>query len=312
MKENTGLKEPLVSVVVPTYNRQDTIIRALDSIVKQTFSDFEIIIVDDCSRDNTVTCINEYKYKDKIRLYILEKNSGANAARNKGIEMSVGKYIAFLDSDDVWDEAYLEEMVDTALNENKNLVCSSFFVVDEKNIVHENLCKIKKDYIYRDEIYGDIMSPTSCVMVNKQTIVDCGLFDTSMPARQDYDMWLRITKEHTVGIVRKCLVTVYWDTHLHIGSNYKNYVVGTLKIVKKLVESNDLTAEEKKAVCYFHYIAIAKVYANNGCYTEAKKYAKMALKNKVSIKVLVFIILFYMPVLYKWLRAIKNSNKRKT
>ena len=92
----------LVSIIIPTYNRENKLERAVESVLEQSYQYIEVIVVDDCSTDNTVTLMGKYKDDERVVYYRLEKNSGACVARNKGIELSKGDYIGFLDSDDIF------------------------------------------------------------------------------------------------------------------------------------------------------------------------------------------------------------------
>jgi glycosyltransferase involved in cell wall biosynthesis len=98
-----------VSVIIPTYNRAHLVCEAIDSVLGQTFTDYEIIVVDDGSKDETQKCLKQ-RYYDRIR-YVYQTNAGRSAARNKGVELAAGRYVAFLDSDDVWLRAKLERMI---------------------------------------------------------------------------------------------------------------------------------------------------------------------------------------------------------
>ena len=98
------------SVVIPTYNREKTIIRAIESVLQQTYHDVEVVVVDDCSKDNTVQIVKgQYSSDTRVLLYKQPQNQGACAARNKGVELCHGKYVAFLDSDDLWMPDKLEK-----------------------------------------------------------------------------------------------------------------------------------------------------------------------------------------------------------
>ncbi len=134
---------PLVSVVIPTYNRSDTILRALRSVSNQTFQDFELIVVDDGSNDNTVELIKDFDPRLKI---IMQKNQGVSIARNNGIKASRGKYIALLDSDDEWDPIYLEACV-------MFLECHP-----QENVVHTEFIERIDERIIELQPYLDIQS----------------------------------------------------------------------------------------------------------------------------------------------------------
>ncbi|MDE6946038.1 MAG: glycosyltransferase, partial [Anaeroplasmataceae bacterium] len=108
---------PLVSVVIPVYNRDDTVGRAISSVLNQSYKNFELIVVDDCSSDNSLKVICEFQ-DERIRVIALKRNLGANAARNKGIMEARGEYVAFQDSDDEWDKDKLQLQIKDMLSRN--------------------------------------------------------------------------------------------------------------------------------------------------------------------------------------------------
>ena len=118
----------MVSIIIPVLNREKTISRAIDSVIRQTYKDWELIIVDDGCTDNTIKIVNKYTPKYNIRV-VKNKIHGVASARNTGILNSKGDYIAFLDSDDEWLECHLTESV-TALQETNYKMCSSLWIED--------------------------------------------------------------------------------------------------------------------------------------------------------------------------------------
>ena len=127
----------LVSVIMPSYGSEKFISKSIDSVLLQTYDNWELIIIDDCSPDESNKIIKEYLSKDsRIKFVKLEKNSGAAVARNKGIEIAKGRFIAFLDSDDLWLPEKLEKQISFMKDNNLAFTYSSYMLVDEtdKNI----------------------------------------------------------------------------------------------------------------------------------------------------------------------------------
>ena len=114
------MSDPLVSVIIPTYNRADTIGEAIDSVIEQTYSEIEIIVIDDGSRDNTSQILENYG--DKIRV-VHQANSGVSASRNRGIKIAVGEFLAFLDSDDLWLPTKLSRQIDMLKRTDSSIPC---------------------------------------------------------------------------------------------------------------------------------------------------------------------------------------------
>ena len=123
----------LVSIIMPTYNCGNFIGETIDSVIAQIYENWELIIVDDCSTDNTEEIVNVYRKKDsRIKYKKLATNSGAAVARNRGIELADGKYIAFLDSDDLWQPKKLDTQIKFMNNNAYHFTCTSYNKIDEE------------------------------------------------------------------------------------------------------------------------------------------------------------------------------------
>lgn len=198
---------PIVSVIMPTYDCASFISGSIESILTQTFKDFEIIVIDDGSNDNTREVLSHYY--DKIT-YILQENRGPAAARNTGILKSSGEYIAFLDADDLWHPKKLEIQV-KYLNENPQvmLVCSDAERFDENGILAGT--KLGKIGItgrltFEKLLYQNYIQ-TLTVMFKRECINKVGLFDESKDLFfvEDYDLWLRIARLYEIGYLKQPL-----------------------------------------------------------------------------------------------------------
>ncbi|NLG03849.1 MAG: glycosyltransferase family 2 protein, partial [Clostridia bacterium] len=162
----------VISVVIPVLNRQNTIGRAIDSVLSQTYREWELIVVDDGSTDNTVEIVNAYtKRNSRIRLVFNRNNHGVSSARNKGIMSSKGKYIAFLDSDDEWLPIHLAECI-AALNETGELFCSALWIEDR----YCTMNKIGEDGWY-NYIFNDAQTKLGIVRKEKIWKFDKRLFE---------------------------------------------------------------------------------------------------------------------------------------
>jgi glycosyltransferase involved in cell wall biosynthesis len=185
-----------VSIVIPCYNVQNYIELCLESVISQTYKDYEIIIVDDGSTDSTSAIINSFrtKHKDLIELkYIYQTNKGVSSARNRGIKESSGEYIAFIDSDDKWREDSLEKKMKLFMSNNISCVYSDVML----NYPNDNQISIKSLYgkLIKGNIYPEILEHNYIninVVLKKTVLEDCGLFDETLMTCEDYDMWIRI------------------------------------------------------------------------------------------------------------------------
>lgn len=190
-----------ISVVIPTFNRQDFIKRAVESVLNQSFQPLEIIVVDDGSTDNTKEVL-----KDLNITYIYQKNSGVSSARNRGIEIAKAQWVCFLDSDDIWEEKKLEKQVEFH-KKNSFLISQT----EEKWIRNNKLINKPKHYkkhsgdIFQHSLQLCSITPSS-VIIHKDIFKDIGVFDEELQVCEDYDLWLRITQKYPVGLIPEELV----------------------------------------------------------------------------------------------------------
>lgn len=197
-----------ISVIIPTYNRERTIERAIISVFRQTLPAFEIMVIDDASTDATAEILEEYG--DKISVITNESNRGVSYSRNVGIEAASGDWIAFLDSDDRWDKQKLETQK-VFHDSNPELSISQCDEIWIRNGVRVNpMSKHAKQggWIFEACIPRCIVSP-SAVIIHKQVLNKIGLFDVHLMACEDYDLWLRIAPHYEIGYLDKKLVTRY-------------------------------------------------------------------------------------------------------
>jgi len=194
----------LVSVIIPTYNAYKYIGDALDSVLKQTYDNYEIIIIDDGSTDNTDKIIQTYLPNDKIH-YIKIKHSGlAAVARNQGIKVSRGSYIAFLDADDTWSPNKLKEQIEL-FDDHTALVYSDGEFIDQ-NRKYSARVKFHQGIVFDKLILKNFIA-TSSVVVKKTILDKVGLFSENpkLKVGEDYDLWLRISQKYSIDYSSKNL-----------------------------------------------------------------------------------------------------------
>ncbi|MCL1911620.1 MAG: glycosyltransferase [Leptospirales bacterium] len=198
---------PFFSVIVPAYNRYNQLRAALDSVLAQTFKDYELIVIDDGSTDET--SLIENIYGNKIR-FICQENRGVSAARNTGILAGDSDYIAFLDSDDIWLPAKLEKQF-AFIKENPGISLSQTNEIWIRNgrRVNPKLKHLKRGgNIFIDSLALCLISPSAAVM-KREIISEYGLFDENLPACEDYDLWLRILAHEEAGLLDENLIIRY-------------------------------------------------------------------------------------------------------
>ena len=194
-------KIPSISVVIPLYNKQESIVATLQSVLAQTYTDYEVVIVNDGSTDNSAEVVQEFIQASRLsslafRL-ITQPNAGVSAARNRGIMDAKGEYIAFLDGDDLWDEKYLETL--------HQLICdypeagiygtTSGIIIGKKREREHSVYLNHRGYISNPWKLGSPYS-TSAVVVCKTVFDQVGIFDTRMTHGEDIDMWWRILLDY--------------------------------------------------------------------------------------------------------------------
>ena len=193
------LNKPLVSVIIPTYNRGWILQEAIDSVLDQDFSDYELIVVDDGSNDNTREILGAYG--DRITV-LRQPNRGVSAARNRGINEAAGQLIAFLDSDDLWlpgklstQVGFFEDNADVVINQTQEIWIRNGQRVNPKKRHHKF-----SGMIFERSLALCLVSP-SAVMIKKSLFDIVGVFDEDLPACEDYDLWLRISCRYPVHLI---------------------------------------------------------------------------------------------------------------
>lgn len=185
-------KEELVSIIMPAYNCGDFIGITLDSVINQSYKNWEVIVVDDCSTDNTADVVQEYIKKDnRIKYHKLEKNSGAAVARNKAVDLAAGKYMAFLDSDDVWFPEKLTKQIGFMEENDYGFTCTSYTKIDEQGeyLNRTIVAQPKRDY---DGVLKTCPG-NSTVIYNAKKLGKFKIPD--IKKRNDYVMWLSVVKK---------------------------------------------------------------------------------------------------------------------
>jgi len=198
MESQMSQFNPLVSVILPVYNAEDYISDAIQSVLNQTYTDWELIVVDDGSTDQTKKVINPFLEDDRIR-YFYQENGGQGSARNKGIERAKGIYLALLDADDVWKDDKLQSQLNIILREDASLVFSKLCCIGS-NGKHLNKNKGSGSGSYQgfSALFllagGYISVLNSSVLVKKESVEGVGRFDESEEARniEDYHLWFRM------------------------------------------------------------------------------------------------------------------------
>lgn len=229
-----------VSIILPTYNRKQKLKRAIDSILCQSYPEFELIIADDASTDGTEELIRSYP-DTRIRYVRLPSNQGAAAARNYGLQQAQCKYIAFEDSDDIWRPTKLEKQMQILthvdgrvgfvyhkivydMGENRYAVLPSEEVGSEK----------KSGDIYAQMLYDNLV-PCPSILATRECVTATGGFDTQLKALEDYDFALKMAKQYHGIFIDEILLDAEYSTS-GVSGNAVNYLLASCMLVQRYKE----------------------------------------------------------------------------
>lgn len=299
-----------VSVIIPTYNPKEHLIETLLSVLNQTYSSLEIVIVDDGSSIDTAAFIKPYISSHAVR-YIGRENGGTAAARNTGINNSTGEYIAFLDHDDIWLPDKIALQVE-ALDRNPScgLTYCNFQILDEQtgSLIDprrqgEGGCMFEK-FLYRNFI-----TTASQIMVRRSCFDQLGLFDESLPIVDDYDFYLRLSRCYDINYDSRVLT--HWRSHqFNTSKNYEKTQLGRIKVKEAALNRWVLSNNQKRTLfggLRSDYYELAYYYLTSEKYSEARNYFKKAVPYKL-VKSMVYYLSTCVPGLsYRNLKALKND-----
>lgn len=226
----------LVSVIIPTYNRNWCIKRAIDSVLGQDYPYIEVIIVDDGSSDETLDTI--YQYLENEKVYLLHTpHRGVSAARNKGIAKARGQWICFLDSDDEWLSHKISSQMDFAHNNPlyKIIHGEEIWVRNGKRVNPKLRHRKGGGNQFERSLELCVISP-STVMIHRDLFEKVGMFDEEMIVCEDYDLWLRITLHYPVGFINDPLIVKYGGHEDQLSHQYKAMDFYRVKALRKLLD----------------------------------------------------------------------------
>ena len=251
------MEKPLVSVIIPTFNRANVIKRAVNSVLNQAFTDFECVVVDDGSTDETDSVLSEFSSKIRV---VKTENRGVAAARNLGAELAEGKFIAFLDSDDEWKKEKLSRQISYMKESGLKISQTDEIWMRNGKFVNKSRKYIRPsgDIFYKClEVCA--VTPSSVVM-ERELFFDYGGFDESFPVCEDFDLWLRMSPKEKFGLVDEPLIIKYGGAadQLSNAAGMDKYRI--ISIYNMLYKNNNLDKEQKKAL--FETLAKkVKIYA---------------------------------------------------
>jgi glycosyltransferase involved in cell wall biosynthesis len=314
---------PKVSVIIPAYNASEFIREAINSVLNQTYTDYEIIVVDgrDGSTDNTREIVAEYG--DAVR-YFQQENTGLADARNKGILNAKGEYIAFLDSDDLWSENKLAlqvEFLDS--HRDVGLVFSdSWFkaygdvTATNPRLVGRRFFQITKPH--RGEVLCQLFVgnfiPVLTVVARKECLLKVGLFTKECDSAEDYDLWLRVSRLFKIDYIDEPLATYRnrGDSLVH----KRDRLLSNLISIKKNVLENEpqlmrqFSRKQMNKIFYIFYFQLGNYFLFKDKHEKARgKYKEYLSLNPYNPRVYILLLMTFLPIRFKILSRIAKSLK---
>ena len=226
--------KPLVSIIMPAYNAEKTIVESIESVLRQTYKNWELIVVNDGSMDSTsavVWAIND----ERVRL-IEQENGGVANARNNGINNATGEYIAFLDSDDLWVEDKLERQLGVLVcGKHKMCFAKTWCFRENSNQTSDCFVNISLDFDDRDKILVYDFIPILTVLLAKDVLDEVGHFDETLRGVEDWDMWIRVLQKYDAIYLDEFLAK-YRISSTGLSGNFEKHFIEEEKVWLKHID----------------------------------------------------------------------------
>lgn len=254
----------MISVIIPTYNRCKELPRAIESVINQTMSDWELIIVDDGSSDETAAVIAKYAEKHENIHYHYYLNMGASVARNIGVSLSKGELIAFLDSDDIWTQNRLLSVYEIYIKEKKG---NKFYLTDfRNNLVDYSLFNrnfLKSPHFKQMLLAANFLGGTINMVIPRKILFELEGFDTLMTSTEDHDLYVRLAESYDIVYVPGEYAIYYLDTSNRISGTSERRLLGQLRYYQKHKDKMSFLSKllvMKKNALLAYYIRSPRVF----------------------------------------------------
>jgi glycosyltransferase involved in cell wall biosynthesis len=269
------MSSPTVSVIIPTFNRPEFLALAIRSVLRQTFQDFELIIVDNGSSEATKKTINEFM-DERIRYLRIDVNNGVSRARNLAIEHAVGKYVAFLDDDDEWMPDKLARQVQLMERTPGDVggVYTGCYKIDRSSgAIVQRITPSKRGYLFDELCAVNCIGTASTVLLRRECAMKVGLFDEDMLFGEEYDFWIRVSRQYHFECIGEPLVKYF----MHANNASLDY-----EVVKQGFE-----AQEKKYGSWFarnrkangeRYLSLGVLFCFSGDMKKGRKALLQAIR----------------------------------
>ena len=270
----------LISVVIPAHNRSESALRAVNSVLRQTYTNLEVILVDDGSTDCTSADLSGLH--DSRVVLLKQENQGVSSARNLGIERSAGDFIALLDSDDVWQKDKLQKQMDFMRKGGWEIAQTGETWIRRGKRVNPKIRHAKRaGWIFAPSLELCLVSP-SCVMFTRSCWEQVGPFDPGLPACEDYDLWLRCSLFYPVGLVPGELVYKYGGHSDQLSRKIIGLDLYRIYSLCKLLADFDLTREQN-FLAFSELKSKLRVYIQ-GCVKRGKQEEAQRIREYVLVR----------------------------
>ena len=302
------MNAPLVTVLIPAYNAAETIERALESALSQSYEPKEVVVVNDASPDDTATIVERYADRN-VRLVNLEKNVGECGAMNAGIQAAAGAYIAFLDADDEWREGKLEKQL-AILCQQPDLI----FITSDGDFVKQDGEKVSTVYDGAIPVGGadawkmlleNNFVAKPCVVAQRAALLACNGFDQTLRLGGDQDMWIRLAAMGPIAQIPESLVKIYLARTSLTQSNLRNELTFLLPMIEGHVKnlSDRLTSSERQKILVHRWYEVGRSLCEDGAWREGAKFLLRPVRAGYRVGISLHIIMTSSPPA-RWLKRL--------
>jgi glycosyltransferase involved in cell wall biosynthesis len=284
---------PEISIILPVYNRASSMKKAIESVIAQSFTNWELLIIDDCSQDLSYETAKSFSAKEKrIRVYQLDQNSGAAVARNYGIDKAEGNFISLLDSDDWYEPEFLKKSYDhlNALPREMGFIWTGVRYYKRGGIKEDFLWKpvhCKSTYLtFLNNLH---IGTNSGLTFRKELFDQCGFFREDLPAAEDTEFFLRISQKFKYDYVEDILINIKQDTDDRLSKNFKKIGIAYEKF---LPGHFDQINKSRNLKLKFYYKLMWLNYYMEDKYAARKYFMQLAKDFNLNFKILAVFAIF--------------------
>lgn len=292
----------LISIIMVTYNFSKFIVESINSVLRQSFRNFELVVVDDESTDNTFNLLEQYSHLSNFSLIKHCHTGNLNILRNSGLSISKGDFIAFIDADDIWFEKKLE--LQMVYIDNYDMICSNAEIVNEKGDVYIPKCfqNFNRDVdINLSLLVNCNYIFNSSVLFKKSIFKEVGLFDETKGVKvEDYPFWLKVAEKHRIRFIDKPLIKYRRHPNQLSFINDTERIrllLDALLIRKKYFDYPDvIVSNSAKNGCNSLYAELVKIKIKNRQYNSAREYCSYLIKgypHKCSVRYVKYILYYF-------------------